>query len=82
MPNRRNFFRTLATAVAGFAILPPATTYSRVWKATRQPLINPEFTAAEYEIDFVFNERALYGLWHFKVGEPIKILRRVDFITS
>jgi|ERR1044072_694804 len=34
MTNRRDFLRTLATAAAGFTILPPATTYSRVWRAT------------------------------------------------
>ncbi len=27
--------RMLAAATAGFTILPPATTYERVWKATR-----------------------------------------------
>ena len=32
--NRRGFFKTLAAATAGFSILPPATTYQRVWKAT------------------------------------------------
>lgn len=29
--NRRSFI----AALAGFAILPPATTYARIWKATR-----------------------------------------------
>lgn len=33
--NRRHFLRSIAGAVAGFTILPPATTYSRIWKATR-----------------------------------------------
>lgn len=32
---RRNFFKTLLTAAAGFAILPPATTYGRIWRAER-----------------------------------------------
>jgi hypothetical protein len=32
--NRRNFFKTLAGAVAGFTILPPALTYARTWKST------------------------------------------------
>ncbi len=38
--NRRGFFKTLAAATAGFAILPPATTYERVWKATRMPMLH------------------------------------------
>lgn len=33
--NRRSFFSTLGKAVVGFTILPPATTYSRVWRATK-----------------------------------------------
>lgn len=36
--NRRHFLRSIAGAVAGFTILPPATTYSRIWKATRPVL--------------------------------------------
>jgi hypothetical protein len=37
--NRRSFLRTLAGATAAFTILPPATTYSRVWRATSQQRI-------------------------------------------
>lgn len=33
--NRRSFIDILAKAAAGFTILPPATTYSRVWRAQR-----------------------------------------------
>lgn len=33
--NRRSFLGKLSAAVAGFAILPPATTYSRIWKAQK-----------------------------------------------
>jgi hypothetical protein len=44
MTTRRAFFATLSTAVAGFTILPPATTYQRIWKATRtidfEPWVN------------------------------------------
>lgn len=32
--NRRSFLTALGKAVAGFSILPPATTYGRVWRAT------------------------------------------------
>lgn len=33
--NRRSFIGNLAGALAGFAILPPAQTYERVWRAAR-----------------------------------------------
>lgn len=33
--NRRGFLSTLGAAVAGFTVLPPATTYSRIWKARK-----------------------------------------------
>jgi hypothetical protein len=45
--NRRAFFRKLVLGTAAFSILPPATTYSRIWKATRQ--VNPMWVTAEYE---------------------------------
>jgi len=37
MTTRRNFLSSLLTAGAAFAVLPPATTYSRVWRAARAP---------------------------------------------
>lgn len=39
--NRRRFIGNLAGALAGFAILPPATTYHRVWRASR-PVVGCE----------------------------------------
>jgi|SRR5947207_4353857 len=33
--NRRNFIGGLLSAVAGFSILPPAETYSRIWRAVK-----------------------------------------------
>lgn len=36
--NRRSFFQRLAMAGAAFSILPPATTYSRIWRAARAPV--------------------------------------------
>lgn len=51
--NRRSFFTKLAVAAAGFAILPPATTYDRIWRVpfkNRKWIPNPEFETAEYEI--------------------------------
>ncbi len=39
--NRRGFFKSLAAATVGFCILPPATTYERIWKATKFPFVIP-----------------------------------------
>jgi hypothetical protein len=50
---RRDFFKTLATAAAGFAILPSAATYKRTWvpRATSGILIlNPDYINAPYEL--------------------------------
>jgi hypothetical protein len=70
--NRRGFFKTLAAAAAGFAILPAATTYARNWVAPSAGLgrklwvPNPEWVTAQYEVFFidqrpVFDERILDG---------------------
>lgn len=56
--NRRNFFGTIGTLVAGFTILPAATTYNRVWNFKRSSsglwTINPEYDTAPYEVAFLF----------------------------
>ena len=36
--DRRSFLRKLVLGAFGFAVLPPAETYQRVWRATRQPV--------------------------------------------
>lgn len=61
--NRRGFFKTLAAATAGFTILPPATTYQRIWKATKQ--VNPAWVSAPYEVGFLFNPMDYMGDWKF-----------------
>lgn len=33
--NRRHFLKNSALALFGFTVLPPATTYGRIWKAQR-----------------------------------------------
>ena len=58
--NRRGFFKTIAAATAGFTILPPATTYDRVWRATKQ--INPMF---------IFNPMNLKGEWKVIYGDVL-----------
>jgi hypothetical protein len=55
--NRRGFFSRLGLVTAGFAILPSATTYERIWKPATGVLtpLNPETT----------NWRDFYGKWQF-----------------
>jgi len=41
MNSRRSFFKQLLMGGAAFAILPPALTYVRLWKAQRQMVLPP-----------------------------------------
>ncbi len=50
--NRRNFLSSITKAAFGFTILPPSTTYERIWKATRI-IPNPDWIKAEYKIEFI-----------------------------
>ena len=59
--NRRGFFKTLATVAAGFTILPPATTYERIWKPAQKVIINPAWETAPYTMVF---------LWHHVATKP------------
>lgn len=36
--NRRSFLTGLIQGIGVFSILPPASTYSRIWKVTREPI--------------------------------------------
>ena len=51
--NRRNFLSNLAKSVGLFTILPPATTYSRIWKATIRSIPNPDWTISEWQIEYL-----------------------------
>jgi len=57
--NRRGFFKTLAAATAGFTILPPATTYQRIWKAT------PTVKWGPIHYPIPFDPRLYRGQWQF-----------------
>lgn len=64
--NRRSFFAKLAVAAAGFTILPPATTYDRIWKPVSKKvwIPNTAWEVAEFEIYFhdmppLYDERIL-----------------------
>ncbi len=85
--NRRGFFKTLAAATVGFAILPPATTYQRVWKAVATPQINPAWISAPAEIGFIFNPMAFRGEWKFitdsvPVGFPLRFTHKNGIYES
>ena len=68
--NRRSFFKTLAAATAGFTILPPATTYQRIWKAQTQ-IVNPEYVNAHFDpIQYI-------GDWKW-LNDPLLIKRHPD----
>lgn len=70
--NRRGFFRTLAAATAGFTILPPATTYQRIWKATiRSPWQKIPWEVAYVDYPALFDPRIYMGEWKFiSCGSP------------
>lgn len=63
--NRRSFFSKLAVAAAGFTILPPATTYERIWKPTQKIItfpkgkwiVNPEWETARYAMEFIWHDQ-------------------------
>ena len=55
--NRRGFFKMFATAMAGFTILPPATTYDRIWKAQRLVKVVP--------LDYFFDPLHYTGEWRW-----------------
>jgi len=62
--NRRAFISGAAKALAGFSILPAATTYTRLWKAVVDPrqIPNPDWVDARYEFAWVeFKDPGLPG---------------------
>lgn len=84
--NRRSFFGTIATALAGFSVLPAATTYTRLWKATRLtgPIINPEWETTHYEVAWVRFDGELINLpmpYRLAVPPPWDIWGKEQFIT-
>jgi len=70
---RRTFFSTLATAALGFTILPPATTYARIWKAMRTTdfYVNQQYRTVPYDYEalqesmvrFLWNPTDFFGEW-------------------
>lgn len=72
--NRRNFLSNLIKGVVTFTILPPATTYNRIWKAT---IDIPEKTLQLYnklpfylaKIEFDRREGKIYSCWNNMLKE-------------
>lgn len=62
--NRRHFIGNFASALAGFAILPAATTYTRLWKAVRVtgPMLNPAWETAEFQAVFICHPSHTLGV--------------------
>lgn len=72
--NRRSFIGGFAAALAGFAVLPPATTYTRLWKAVRPVdpkwIPNPEWVNAPYQI--YFWNAGPFEFTDFSEGKPLR----------
>lgn len=58
--NRRSFLRNSALALFGFTVLPPATAYDRVWRATG-PIVDTRFNCImERPMEFRANAVGIY----------------------
>ena len=59
--NRRSFLSNLVKAAGLFTILPPASTYDRIWKASRPEfIINKEWIDASYDLLLEYNKLPFY----------------------
>jgi hypothetical protein len=74
--NRRGFFSALAKVTVGFTVLPAATTYSRIWRVQRGPIIPielewynrlPHWYAINYAAKDAELTRMFYEKWHSKL---------------
>jgi hypothetical protein len=75
--NRRSFFKTLLPALAGFAILPSAKTYRRVWRSAG-PLMVPIWEVT-YEVgDQVIRKK----LSRVEAGKWVTISKKPRVITG
>lgn len=74
--NRRRFFSTLAKVTAGFTILPAATTYERIWRVQRGPVIPvwynrlPFWYAVNYAAMDAELTRKFYENWRDILSNP------------
>lgn len=77
--NRRSFIRNSALALFGFTVLPPATTYDRVWRVTKEVqydvqyccIMAPPSDQAMFISSFFFGEKAIDPLKVAPVSEQI-----------
>lgn len=65
--NRRNFLGNSALALFGFTVLPPATTYSRIWRANVK--IDTEYKCIMYPGPSMYSDRAYTMLVDRKTKE-------------
>ena len=77
MTTRRSFLSKLALGVAGFTILPAATTYARSWKKTEAGLyaVNPDWVDAPYEMTMMYSTKDFNGTWKW-VDVPLVLAWR------
>lgn len=75
--NRRRFIGNFAAALAGFAVLPPATTYERIWRATRKPVVWEIFWE---DMNWAAMATPKHGLYDFVTG--LQDWERIERITT
>lgn len=95
MNSRRSFFKQLLMGAASFAILPPATTYERLWKAQRQIVLPPQVNCDQFiamlvkEVpkfdalilkDFQIGRPTLYGKWESIAMPDEHLIKACDFL--
>lgn len=79
--NRRNFLTGIIAASVSAAILPSASTYSRVWKKTKQGIYvwNTEYVNAKYEIGFKFVKQGEFAMVHVDREAPPEDAMQLNF---
>lgn len=66
--NRRSFLKTLSVVAAGFSILPPATTYQRIWKAEKQIQFDPKLYSGDWNFFTLIDEP---GCYTYKINKAL-----------
>jgi hypothetical protein len=70
--DRRSFLKKIGLGLFGFAILPPAETYQRVWRATRPPVLQC-FDAFDAEYLCIIMEKPLLTQVYTTMWSPALI---------
>lgn len=81
MATRRKFLKGLGAVLAGFSILPAASTYDRVWKKSVLWVPNPAWVSAPYEcVTLSFNPDGKYVV--HKWNGPPSYVAAADHLQS